>query len=46
MSFIENEFIKLGIDLNLGGAITYLCDKKKNENLINNRDWILKEQKN
>lgn len=39
MSFIENEFIKVGIDLNLGGAITYVSDKKKNENLINNWDW-------
>lgn len=39
MSFIENEFIKVGIDLNLGGAITYLADKKNGENLINNSDW-------
>lgn len=39
MSFIENEYIRVGIDLNLGGAITYLADPKKNENLINNSDW-------
>lgn len=39
MSFIENEYIKVGIDLNLGGAITYLTDPKKEENLINNSDW-------
>lgn len=39
MSFIENEYIKVGIDLNLGGAITYLADPKKKENLINNSDW-------
>ncbi|MCO5240030.1 MAG: hypothetical protein M9904_08235 [Chitinophagaceae bacterium] len=39
MSFIENEYIKVGIDLNLGGAITYLSDPKKGENLINNADW-------
>ena len=39
ISFIENEFIKVGIDLNLGGAITYLADKKNGENLINNSDW-------
>ncbi|MFT3702918.1 MAG: hypothetical protein QM802_11130 [Agriterribacter sp.] len=39
MSFIENEAIKVGIDLNLGGAITYLADKRKGENLINNSDW-------
>ncbi|MBW7893345.1 MAG: hypothetical protein H3C48_20490, partial [Chitinophagaceae bacterium] len=28
MSFIENEYIKVGIDLNLGGAITFLADPK------------------
>lgn len=39
MSFIENEYIKVGIDLNLGGAITYLSDPKKGVNLINNSDW-------
>lgn len=39
MSFIENEYIKVGIDLNLGGAITFLADPKNNENLINNADW-------
>lgn len=39
MSFIENEYIKVGIDLNLGGAITYLADPEKKENLINNSDW-------
>ncbi|MBX3239614.1 MAG: hypothetical protein KIT80_20190 [Chitinophagaceae bacterium] len=39
MSFIENEYIKVGIDLNLGGAITYLADPEKGENLINNADW-------
>jgi hypothetical protein len=39
MSFIANEYIKVGIDLNLGGAITYLADPKKGESLINNADW-------
>ncbi|MGV8879179.1 MAG: hypothetical protein ACOH2A_09125 [Sphingobacteriaceae bacterium] len=39
MSYIQNEFIKVGIDLNLGGAITYIADAKKQENLINNSDW-------
>lgn len=39
MSFIANEYIKVGIDLNLGGAITYLADPEKGENLINNADW-------
>lgn len=29
MSYIQNKFIKVGIDLNLGGAITYVADAKK-----------------
>ena len=39
MSYIQNDFIKVGIDLNLGGAITYIADVKNQENLINNSDW-------
>lgn len=38
MRYIENKIIKVGIDLNLGGAITYLSELNK-ENLINNWDW-------
>ena len=36
MQFIENEFIRVGIDLNVGGAITYVADKSNNINIINN----------
>jgi hypothetical protein len=39
MSYIQNEFIRVGIDLNLGGSITFLSDLKKGENIINNSDW-------
>ncbi|MFD1143762.1 hypothetical protein ACFQ4C_21720 [Larkinella insperata] len=39
MSYIQNEHLKLGIDLNLGGAVTYLADVRRQENLINNFDW-------
>ena len=39
MSYIQNAYIKVGIDLNLGGAITYIADAKKQINLINNFDW-------
>ena len=39
MSYIQNGQIKVGIDLNLGGAITYIADAKKQINLINNFDW-------
>jgi len=39
MSFIENGQVKVGVDLNLGGAITYIADVKNQENVINNTDW-------
>jgi hypothetical protein len=40
MSYNENKFIRLGIDLNLGGAITYLAPATNHQlNLINNHDW-------
>lgn len=40
MSYIENGDIRLGIDLNLGGAITYLAPATNHElNLINSHDW-------
>ncbi len=37
--FIDNGIIRLGVDLTLGGAITFLSDSKTKENLINNYDW-------
>jgi hypothetical protein len=40
MSYIENRDIRLGIDLNLGGAITYLAPTTNQElNVINSFDW-------
>lgn len=40
MRFLENERIKLGVDLSLGGAITYLSDRENGgENMINSVDW-------
>lgn len=40
MIYLENENIKLGVDLNLGGAVTYLTDKRNGgENMINSYDW-------
>lgn len=35
---IENALVRLGIDLNAGGAITYLTDGQSGENMINNFD--------
>ena len=36
--FIENEYICIGANLSLGGALTYLAEKGK-KNLINSYDW-------
>ena len=36
--FIENEYIRLGANISLGGALTYLAEKGK-KNLINSHDW-------
>ena len=36
--YIENEHIRLGINLALGGAVTYLAEHGK-PNLINSSDW-------
>ncbi len=36
--FIENEYIKIGANISLGGALTYLAEKGK-KNLINSHDW-------
>ena len=41
MSFIDNGLVRLGVDLNLGGAITYLSRSGANSelNIINSHDW-------
>lgn len=40
MRYISNGRLKLGIDLALGGAVTYLSDKANGgENMINSYDW-------
>ena len=41
MSYLDNEVIRLGIDLNVGGAITYLSPSGTNKetNVINSHDW-------
>lgn len=37
--YIDNGTIRLGVNLALGGAITYLADSKTGKNLVNNWDW-------
>ncbi|NRF37806.1 hypothetical protein [Pedobacter foliorum] len=40
MRYISNDRIKLGIDLALGGAVTYLSDQENGgKNMINSFDW-------
>jgi hypothetical protein len=39
MSFVDNGAIRLGVDLNLGGSVTYLTDADDGTNIINNHDW-------
>ncbi|HWH70430.1 MAG TPA: hypothetical protein VNT26_13670 [Candidatus Sulfotelmatobacter sp.] len=41
MSYLDNGCIRVGMDLNLGGAITYLSPSGTNQelNLINGYDW-------
>ncbi len=36
--YLENETIRIGVNLSLGGALTYLAEKGK-KNLINSYDW-------
>lgn len=39
MSWLDNGTIRLGVDLNLGGAITWLSRSGVSQNVINSRDW-------
>jgi hypothetical protein len=38
-SYLENDRIRLGVDLSIGGAITWLSEKEEGVNLINSHDW-------
>ena len=38
MSYLDNGTIRLGIDLSLGGAITFLSSSKDQLNVVNNHD--------
>ena len=37
--YLDNGVVRVGVDLELGGAITYLADSKERVNLVNNFDW-------
>ncbi|MDA1043783.1 MAG: hypothetical protein O3C57_01025 [Verrucomicrobia bacterium] len=38
-SYLDNGKIRLGVDLTLGGAVTFLAESKDGQNLINSHDW-------
>jgi len=42
--YIQNSEIKLGVNLDHGGAISYLTETASAENMINNSDWGRKVQ--
>ncbi|KAA6347998.1 hypothetical protein EZS27_004535 [termite gut metagenome] len=40
VQYLENSRVKLGIDLSIGGAVTYLSDRDNGgKNMINSADW-------
>lgn len=39
MEYIDNGVIKVGVNLALGGAITYMADSETGKNIVNNYDW-------
>lgn len=39
ISYIDNGTLRLGVNLDLGGSITYLADANDGTNMINNHDW-------
>jgi hypothetical protein len=39
MSYLDNGVIKIGINLDLGGAITHLSPSDSDQNAINSHDW-------
>ena len=39
ISYIDNGVIRVGVNLGLGGAITYVSKSGSDENLINSADW-------
>jgi hypothetical protein len=39
IDYLDNGVIRIGINLDLGGSITYLADAKSKENIVNSFDW-------
>jgi hypothetical protein len=39
VKYLENGIVRIGVDLSIGGAITYFADKEKGINMVNSHDW-------
>jgi hypothetical protein len=39
MSYIDNGTVRVGVNLEIGGAITYVAPSGSEENIINSHDW-------
>lgn len=39
MSYVDNGTIRVGVNLDIGGAITYVAPSDAHENIINSHDW-------
>ncbi len=39
MSYLDNGEIRVGVNLDIGGAITYLSKSGSDENIVNSFDW-------
>ncbi len=39
MEYLDNGMLRVGIDLSIGGAITYLAESTSGTNMINSFDW-------
>ncbi len=39
MSYLDNGTVRLGINLDIGGAITYLSKSGSDDNIVNSHDW-------
>lgn len=39
IDYLDNGTIRIGVNLDLGGSITYLADAKAKENIVNSFDW-------
>ena len=39
VDYLDNGVIRIGVNLDLGGSVTYLADAKTKENIVNSFDW-------